>query len=41
MRFREVELNFKIVDNLEEVKLDKMGEYKYGKMQKKLGDFEL
>ena len=25
MRFREFELNFKIVDNLEEVKLDKMG----------------
>lgn len=35
MRFREFELTFKISDNLEEVKLDKMGAYKYGRMWKK------
>lgn len=32
MRFREIELTFKIADNLEEVKLDKMGAYKYGRV---------
>lgn len=32
MRFREIELNFKISDNLEEIKLDKMGAYKYGQV---------
>jgi ATP-binding cassette subfamily E protein 1 len=41
MRFREFELNFKISDNFEDIKLDKMGEYKYGDMIKKMGDFEL
>jgi ATP-binding cassette subfamily E protein 1 len=41
MRFREFELNFKISDNLEEIKMDKMGEYRYGSMSKTLGDFQL
>lgn len=41
MRFREFELTFKISDNLEEIKLDKMGAYKYGKMIKKRETFEL
>lgn len=41
MRFREEELTFKISDNFEEMKLDKMGAYKYPQLFKKLGNFEL
>ena len=41
MIFREFELNFKISDNFEDIKLNRMGEYKYGDMTKKTGDFEL
>jgi len=41
LRFREVELTFKIADNLDEIALDTTAMYKYPKMYKKLGDFSL
>lgn len=41
MRFRDEELSFKISDTFEEMKLDKMGAYKYPQLHKKLGTFEL
>lgn len=41
MRFREEELTFKISDTFEDMKMDKTGSYKYPKLFKKQGNFEL
>ena len=41
MRFRDEELNFKISDTFEDLKMDKSGSYKYPKLYKKQGNFEL
>lgn len=41
MRFRDEELTFKISDTFEDLKVDKVGAYKYPQLFKKNGDFEL
>jgi len=41
LRFREIELTFRISDNLDEIALDQTAQYKYPNMTKKLGTFHL
>jgi len=41
LRFREEELTFKVVDNLDNIELDQSATYRYPKMRKELGTFHL